>query len=74
MMQRFTVMTEISNRLNLRQLCEEFVNNLWLPTHLTPEQAADFAADYFRRTVLSELKLLIISSVTEEKLAGEANS
>jgi hypothetical protein len=41
--------------------------------HLTPEQAADFAADYFRRAVLSELKMLVVSG-TEETSAGEVLS
>ena len=29
-----------------------------MPAHLTAEQAAEFALDLFRRTVLSELELL----------------
>ena len=45
MIRRFTVTLEGRNRLHLRQLSEEFVNDLWLPAYLTPEQAADFAAD-----------------------------
>jgi hypothetical protein len=35
-------------------------------------QAAEFADDYFRRVILSELKMLIIS-VTEERVAEEAS-
>ena len=73
MIRRFTVTLEGRNRLHLRQLSEEFVNDLWLPAYLTPEQAADFAADYFRRAVLSELKMLVVR-VAEETSAGEAHS
>ena len=71
MMRRFTVTSEGSDRLHLRQLCEEFINDLWLPAHLTPEQAAAFAAYYFRRAVLSELKMLEVT-ITEERSADEA--
>jgi hypothetical protein len=42
----------------LRGLCERYVNVLWLPVHLSPEQAEDYAADNFRRTVLAELEML----------------
>lgn len=65
-MGRFIVTTEGSNKLNLRQLCEHFINDTWVPTHLTPEQAAEFALDYFRRTVLAELEML---EVTTEEVA-----
>jgi hypothetical protein len=57
-MPRFIVKTEGSNKLDLRKTCEEFVKDVWVPTHLTPEQAAAFVLDCFKRTVQSELKLL----------------
>lgn len=59
----FTVTTQGRNALDLRGLCEQYVNGLWLPTHLTPEQAAEYAADYFRRTVLAELKMLVVTPI-----------
>ena len=65
-MRRFTMTTEGRNRLNLRKLCEETINDLWIPSHLTPEQAAEFAMDHFKRTVLSELELLEVSCVDTE--------
>jgi hypothetical protein len=63
-MPQFTITTAGSNQLNFRQLCEEVVNSLLIPSHLTPEQAAAFALDYFRRAVLSELELLEVSPET----------
>ena len=60
---RFTVATEGRNTLELRGVCEQYVNALWIPSHLAPDQAAEFAADYFRRTVLGELKLLALTPV-----------
>jgi hypothetical protein len=60
-MRRFTVCTVGKNQLHLRALCEAFANDLWIPDHLTPEQASNFALDYFTRTIDSELKLLSIS-------------
>ena len=49
----------------LRQACEEFINDAWVPSHLTPEQAVHFVLDHFKRTVLSELKLLDVAVVDE---------
>jgi hypothetical protein len=58
-MPRFIVRTEGMNRLNLRQICEKFVNNdLWIPDDLTEDQAAKFAFDYFKGVVESEMKQL----------------
>ena len=57
---KFTVKTEGRNKLNLRQLCEDYANNLWVPDHLTADQAAEFAYDQFEKTVLTELKLLVV--------------
>lgn len=36
-MPRFTVTTNGMNRLGLRQICEKFVNDLWIPDNLTEE-------------------------------------
>jgi hypothetical protein len=62
-MHRFQVTTEGGNRLNLTALCESFVNGLWIPAHLSSEQAAHFALDYFKRTIEQEIKLLSIICV-----------
>lgn len=45
---QFTATNEGQSRLGLRDLCERFVNDLWIPAHLTDEQALDFAVDYFK--------------------------
>jgi hypothetical protein len=60
-MRQFIVTTEASNRLGLRELCQRFANDLWVPTHLTEEQAATFAFDQFRRTILAELEMIEVS-------------
>ena len=61
-MRLFQVTTEGTNKLNLRQICEDFAIDAWIPDHLTPEQAAAFVLGSFKRTVLGELELLTVSS------------
>jgi hypothetical protein len=60
-MRQFVVSNDGKNRLGLRELCERFVNDLWVPTHLTDEQAVTFALDQFRRTLLAELEMIDVS-------------
>ena len=60
-MRQFVVTTDGKNRLGLRELCEGFVNQLWVPAHLADEQAAAFALDQFRRTLLAELEMIDVS-------------
>ena len=43
------------------ELCQEHANNLWIPTHLTDDQASAFALDHFRRAVLAELATLAVT-------------
>ena len=57
---RFTVTTEGQNRLNLRQACEDFANAQWIPAHYLPHEAAEFVLDQFKRSVQSELELLVV--------------
>jgi hypothetical protein len=61
-MQRFVVATEGSDKLGLARLCQDCINDLWIPAHLDDEQAAAFAIDWFKRAVLAELELLEVSS------------
>jgi hypothetical protein len=63
---QFTVTTEGRDSLGLRQLAENFSNQQWVPGHYTPEQAAEFVLDQFKRTVAVELELLVVSC-TEAK-------
>jgi hypothetical protein len=60
-MRQFVVTTDGKNRLGLRELCQRFVNELWVPAHLADEQAAAFALDQFRRTLLAELEMIDVS-------------
>jgi hypothetical protein len=69
-MQRFVVTTEGSDKLGLRQLCQDCINDLWIPAHLDDEQAAAFALDWFRRAVLAELELLEVSTAAEQNPIG----
>ena len=63
---QFTVTTEGRDSLGLRQLAEDFASRQWVPDHYTPEQAAEFVLDQFKRTVAVELELLVVSC-TEAK-------
>jgi hypothetical protein len=69
-MQRFVVTTEGSNKLGLRQLCQDCINDLWIPAHLDEEQTAAFALDWFKRAVLAELDLLEVSPSAGQHLIG----
>lgn len=62
---RFIVTTQGRNALDLRSLCERFVNSLWIPTELEPEQAANYALDYFRRTALEEIEMLAVVPIDD---------
>lgn len=62
----FTAATEGQNRLDLRELCESFANNLWIPDHLLPHEREAFALDLFTRTVAGELKLLTANCQDKE--------
>ena len=59
---KFNVITEARETLCLRQICEDFVNNLWVPSHYLPEQAEEFALDQFRRAVAAELEMLEVTA------------
>ena len=57
---KFRVTTEGQNQLGLRELCERNVNDLWMPDHLLPHEAEQFALDHFKRAVMAELELLVV--------------
>ena len=42
----------------LRQFYQDYVNELWIPSHLTPTQAEEFALDHFRRWMISAVEML----------------
>ena len=58
----FTVTTQSKDRhgLQLRDSVQRFCNALRIPDNLTPEQAEEFALDYFRRCINDELVLLAV--------------
>jgi hypothetical protein len=55
---RFTVTTEKPGPLAIHELHERHANALWVPAHLTEEQAAAFVLEHFRRQVAVELQML----------------
>jgi hypothetical protein len=57
---RFTVTTTKPGPLAIHELLERHANELWMPMHLTDEQAAAFVLDHFRRQVESELQMVEI--------------
>jgi hypothetical protein len=54
---RFEVSTQKPGSLAIHELLERHANSLWIPEHLTDEQAAAFVLDHFRRQVDSELQM-----------------
>ena len=62
-MNRFKVEIGGKDSLGLRQLCESHANTLWVPDHLTAEQACWFVLDHFRRSVLQELEQMEVRCV-----------
>ena len=65
----FTVTTEGRDALGLRQICENFANAQWVPSHCTPEQMAAFVLDQFKRTVASELELIVVTPEIDREAA-----
>jgi len=59
-MRTFSVSTEGPNRLGLRELCQRYADDQWLPAHATPEQAAAIVLDTFKRAVAAELEMLAV--------------
>lgn len=59
---RFATTTENPGPLNLHELAELHANDLWVPAHLTEEEAAAFALDQFRRQVAAELEMIEIEA------------
>lgn len=66
-MYRFDVATESPDRLDLRGLCEMHVHSLWMPAHLLPHEAEEFALDHFKRMVLADLEMLMVCCQREQE-------
>ena len=58
---RFKV-TSSGNSQPFRQLCEQHVNELWIPVHLTDDQAEAFAIEHLQKWIASEVELLVIET------------
>ena len=57
-MRKFIVTTEGQNRLGLRELCQQFVDEQWVAVHLAADRAAESVLREFKRAVRAELELL----------------
>ena len=57
---QFNVTTEGNDEI--RRLCQEHVNGLWVPDHLTPAQAEEFALDHFKRWLAAQMELLKVEA------------
>jgi hypothetical protein len=62
-MRTLVVTTEGQNRLGLRVLCEQHVNDQWFAAHASDELAAEALLEQFKRAVLGELELLEVRTV-----------
>jgi hypothetical protein len=49
-----------------RQLCQDCINDFWIPAHLDDEQATAVALGWCRRAVLAERELLEVSTTPGE--------
>jgi hypothetical protein len=63
-MQRFVVTTQGSDKLGLRQLCQDCSNDLWIPAHLDDEQAAALPA---AEKLCEVLRLFLVQAPTFEQ-------
>lgn len=59
---RFEVITERPGPLGIHELLERHANSLWIPAHLTDEQAGKFVLDHFKRQVAAELAVVTVVS------------
>jgi hypothetical protein len=50
----------------VREKLEQFANEQWLPTHVTPEQAAAIVRDQFQRTIAATMELLEVRVETQK--------
>ena len=57
---QFTVRTDKPGPLEIDKLLERHANNLWVPAHFTPELAAAFVLEHFRKQIDAELAMVTI--------------
>lgn len=58
----FTIYSDGPNRTGLVAFAQRYVDQLWIPTHLSPDQARDFVLDQLKRAVAAEMELLEVRS------------
>jgi hypothetical protein len=54
----FSTHSDGPDRTGLVALAELYVDQLWIPTHLAPDQAREFVRDQFKRAVAADLEML----------------
>ncbi len=54
----YTIHSDGPDRTGLVAMAQRYIDELWVPTHLTPDQAHEFMLDQFKRAVVGELELL----------------
>jgi hypothetical protein len=65
MSRTFKVTTEGQNRLGLRELCEQYVNDQWFAAHASDELAEEALLEQFKRAVREELELLEVHAIRD---------
>ena len=65
----YEISTSGPNRLRLRELFQEFADELWTPAHFADKQAAAFAFDQFKRSFDAEIRLLEVKACADPKLS-----
>jgi hypothetical protein len=63
---RFTAKSTGPDSLSLAALLEKFANEQWLADHYTPEQAAAFILDRFKRRIASDLEMIELTRASGE--------
>ena len=54
----FTIYSDGPDRTGLVALGQRYTDQLWVPMHLTPDQAREFVLDQFKRAVAADLEVL----------------
>ena len=57
---KLTARTDARDDLDLQDLCQRHIDGLWIPAHLSPEEAGRFALEHFERTVAEGLRVLTV--------------
>ncbi len=58
----FTVHSAGPDRTRMVAFAQRYIDELWIPTHLSSDQARAFVLDQFRRAVAADLELLEVRS------------